>query len=130
MNEIHVSGIAKSIWTYDGNLYVRISVARDGGRPSRHPDAGGSYDYITVLFPGGAAQGLRVGKGQTITAHGWLQSRDVHEGLDDFLRRAQRHTNGSQSREERLATVETLLEAPLQVHRSVNEVVAERWRVA
>jgi hypothetical protein len=130
MNEIHVTGIAKSIWTYDGNLYVRISVARDGGRPNRAPSAGGSFDYITVLFPGGAQQGLRLRKGQTITAHGWLQSRDVHEGLDDFLRRAQRRTNGSSNPEQALAQVEEVLDEPLQVHRSVNEVVAERWSVS
>lgn len=129
MNEIHVRGIAKSIWTYDGNLYVRISVTRDGGRPSRAPSAGGNFDYVTVLFPGGAHQGLTVRKGQTVTAHGWLQSRDVHEGIDDFLRRAQRHANGN-NREQTITQVEEVLDESLQVHRSVNEVVAERWSVS
>ena len=119
MNEIHITGIAKHTWSYDGNLFVRVSVPRDGQRPSRSPDQGGSYDYLTVMMPGGASQGLRIERGQRITAHGWMQSRDIHESLADLHKRA----NGGD-----IPDVADL--NGLTVHRSVNEVVAERWVVS
>ena len=119
MNEIHISGVAKHSWQYDGNLFVRVSVARDGQRPSRSPEQGGSYDYVTVMMPGGATQGLRIERGQRLTAHGWVQSRDIHENLADLHRRAageeapgNGHLDG------------------LTIHRSVHEIVAERWSVS
>lgn len=121
MNEIHITGIAKHSWTYDGNLYVRLSVPRDVGRPTRSAEAGGNYDYVSVLIPGGASQGLAIERGWQLTVHGWLQSRDFHEGLTEFIERATRRCAETMSVPEELAS--------LSAHRSVNEVVAERWRV-
>ena len=114
MNEVHLSGQIKRIWTYSDNLYLRLSVRRDPGRPRRSPREGGAYDYVTVVFPDGKDQ-LHFSPGQTITVHGWLQSRDFDESLVDFLKRA-----GA-----------TLSDAPdeIIVHRTVTEIVAERWRV-
>lgn len=127
MNEVHISGTVKSSWRYDGNLYVRVSTPRDPGRPSRSPEAGGDYDYVTVVFSGGAEQGLQFQRGQQVAVHGWLQSRDVHESLDDFLRRAARsRSNGDAIQTPALAQQISTV----QVHRSVNEIVAERWRLA
>ncbi len=119
MNEIHIAGVVKYSWRYDGHLYLRVSVARDGQRPRRVPAQGGSYDYLTVVLPGGASQGLQVARGQRITAHGWLQSRDIHEALVEFVRRAL-------GRDAVLPALPPEL-AQLTVHRSINEVVAERW---
>lgn len=120
MNEVHLRGVVKTEpWRYDNNLYVRLSVRRDTQRPGRSPQAGGDFDYVTVLFPGGAAQGLELRRNQILAVHGWLQSRDVSESLSEFLRRAQ-PANGS--------AVE-VPDDPPSVHRSVVEVVADRWQI-
>ncbi len=116
MNEVHLSGQIKRIWTYSDNLYLRLSVRRDPGRPKRSPREGGAYDYVTVVFLDGKDQ-LHFTPGQQLTIHGWLQSRDFDESLADFLKRA-----GA-----------SLPDGPdadsIIVHRTVTEIVAERWRV-
>jgi len=115
MNEVHLSGQIKRIWTYSDNLYLRLSVRRDPGRPRRSPRAGGLFDYVTAVFPDARGQ-LHFQPGQIITLHGWLQSRDFDETLADFLKRAG-------------ATLPAALDAAPVVHRTVTEVVVERWKV-
>jgi len=114
MNEVHLTGQIKRIWTYSDNLYLRLSVRRDPGRPKRSPREGGAFDYVTAVFLDARDQ-LHFSPGQTLTIHGWLQSRDFDESLADFLKRA-----GA-----------SLPDAPegVIVHRTVTEIVAERWRV-
>ncbi len=114
MNEVHLSGQIKRIWTYSDNLYLRLSVRRDPGRPKRSPREGGAYDYVTVVFPDGKDQ-LHFTPGQRLTIHGWLQSRDFDESLADFLKRAGASLPG--------------IPDGIVVHRTVTEIVAERWRV-
>ena len=123
MNEVHVRGQIKTMpWRYDGNLYARISVRRDGDRPQRTRDNGGAFDYVTVMFPGGVAQGLEVRKDQVISVHGWLQSRDVHETLTDFLKRANAPTKG-------ITLKDAADQGEITVHRTITEIVADRWRI-
>ena len=117
MNEVHLHGQIKRVWTYDDNLYVRLSVRRDPGRPKRPPQDGGPYDYVTVMFPGGRHQ-LSFTPGQYLTVHGWIQSRDFDETLRDFLKRAE-NADGLELSPKQLREI--------FVHRSVNEVVVERW---
>jgi hypothetical protein len=120
MNEIHLQGQVKRVWTYDDNLYVRLSVRRSPGRPKRTPREGGPYDYVTIVFPDGKSQ-LSFEPGQYLTVHGWLQSRDFDESLRDFLKRAE------------MKDVKEAVDIPAGqqrntvLHRSVIEVVAERW---
>jgi len=119
MNEVHLFGQIKRIWTYNDNLYARLSVKRDADRPKRSPQEGGPYDYVTVLFPDGRNQ-FDFEPGAHLTVHGWIQSRDFDETLRDFLKRAE----GA----EELSLDPKQLRSIL-VHRSVIEVVAERWRI-
>lgn len=129
MNEVHLVGVAKSSWTYDGNLYVRISVARDAGRPGRPPTEGGNFDYITLVFPDGARQGIQIRQGQQVSAHGWLQSRDVHESLADFMRRAERNGESALAKAVGRALQDVSGWEDVQVHRAMTEVIVERWSV-
>ena len=122
MNEVHLFGQIKRVWTYDDNLYVRISIRRSPGRPRRTSKEGGPYDYVTVLFPDGKRQ-MSFEPGQYLTVHGWLQSRDFDESLRDFLKRAE------------MNNIEEAVDIPADqqrrtvLHRSVIEVVAERWEI-
>ncbi len=119
MNEVHLSGQIKRIWTYNDNLYVRLSIRRDPGRPKRTPQEGGQYDYVTVAFIDGKRQ-LRFEEGQFLTVHGWIQSRDFDETLGEFLKRAE-GADGLDIPKKQLRKI--------LVHRSVIEVIAERWTI-
>jgi hypothetical protein len=122
MNEVHLFGQIKRVWTYDDNLYARISVKRDPGRPKRSSQEGGPYDYVTVLFPDGKHR-LSFEPGQHLTVHGWLQSRDFDEPLRDFLKRAD------------TKNIKDAVDIPIEqqrntvLHRSIIEVVVERWTI-
>lgn len=119
MNEVHISGVVKRTWTYGNDLYARLSLRRDRGRPQRAAGAGGPFDYVTVLFTDGLRQGLQLPTDLPITVHGWVQSRDVDESLAQFLNRAGAPASG----------VDTHARAGIVAHRSVTEIVAERWDV-
>ncbi len=119
MNEVHLSGQIKRIWTYNDNLYVRLSIRRDPGRPKRTPQEGGQYDYVTVAFIDGKRQ-LHFEEGQFLTVHGWIQSRDFDETLAEFLKRAE-GADGLNISKKQLRKI--------LVHRSVIEVIAERWTI-
>ena len=123
MNEVHIQGQVKTApWSYSNNLYVRISLRRDNQRPLRGAGDGGNFDYVTVMIPGGAQQGIELRRGQTLSVHGWLQSRDVHESLSEFVNRA----NGTAK-----AVIDQLPARAdeVEVHRSIIEVVADRWSI-
>ena len=124
MNEVHLQGQIKRVWTYDDNLYLRISVRRSPGRPKRPPQDGGPYDYITVLFPDGK-QRLSFELGQYITVHGWLQSRDFNESLRDFLKRAEMKDVDV----DKAVSIPAEQQRKTLLHRSVSEVVVERWTI-
>ena len=119
MNEVHLSGQIKRVWTYDDNLYVRLSIRRDPGRPKRSPQEGGPYDYVTVAFIDGKRQ-FHFEEGQFLAVHGWIQSRDFDESLADFLKRAE-GADGLDIPQNQLRQI--------SVHRSVIEVIAERWTI-
>ena len=119
MNEVHLSGQIKRVWTYNDNLYVRLSIRRDPGRPKRSPQEGGPYDYVTVAFIDGKRQ-FHFEEGQFLTVHGWIQSRDFDESLADFLKRAE-GADGLDIPQNQLRQI--------SVHRSVIEVIAERWTI-
>jgi hypothetical protein len=118
MNEVHLTGQVKRTWTYSHNLYARLSIRRSGQRPRRSRAQGGDFDYVTVVFANGARQGLTLEPGQVLTVHGWLQSRDFDESLADFLKRADGEASLPDADAKRIS-----------VHRSITEVVAERWAI-
>ena len=123
MNEVHLTGRVKSTWAYSDNLYARLGVRRTLSRPQKNSD-GGPFDYITVVFFGGARKGMSLQAGQPVTVHGFVQSRDVQQSLGDFLRRSQRQ-NADQP--EIQADDQAMQQVAL--HRSITEVVAERWEI-
>ena len=123
MNEVHIRGQVKTApWSYSNNLYIRLSLRRDNQRPLRGAGDGGNFDYVTVMIPGGALQGIELRRGQTLSVHGWLQSRDVHESLSEFVNRA---TSTAKAVIEQLPARADEVE----VHRSIVEVVADRWSI-
>ena len=124
MNEVHLIGQIKRVWTYNDNLYVRLSVRRSPGRPKRSAQDGGPYDYITVVFIDGRNQ-YSFAPGQRLTVHGWIQSRDFDESLRDFLKRAEMKGVSAED----AVSIPDEQQRKTVLHRSVIEVVAERWTI-
>ena len=125
MNEIHLTGQVKSTWTYDGHLYVRVGVPRSPARPGKPAAQGGPLDYVSVVFFGGARQGMTLAAGQQLTVHGFLQSRDIRQQLADFLRRARQQDPGQPE-----AAVPAGIAGRVAMQRAITEVVAERWEIS
>jgi hypothetical protein len=125
MNEIHLTGQVKSTWTYDGHLYVRMGVPRSPTRPGKPAAQGGQVHYVSVVFVGGARQGMTLAAGQQLAVHGFLQSRDIRQPLADFLRRAREQDPGQPE-----AAVPAGIAGRVVMQRAITEVVAERWEIS
>ena len=121
MNQVHLQGRIINTWTWRDDLFARLSITRDSWRPAKGR-GNQQFDYVTVRFPGGVARGLSLGKGKTLTVHGWLQSRDYEETLEAWLKDAQK--NGAESlpdvSDEQLG---------LTAKRVTTEVIAEHWEI-
>ena len=116
INEVIIEGIAIKNWKYLDDLFVRLASYRDPDLPNRPYDAVRDLaDYINVRLPGQARSAMNFTRGMRVRVHGFLQSRDYAESLEDFLRRA-RPANAVQLNSTQ--TVTTM--------RSIHEIVAQR----
>lgn len=129
INEMVIEGIVvREPWKYMEDLFFRIVTYRDSDLPARkldpQRDAG---DYLNIRVPGGANGLMRIQRGMRLRVHGFLQSRDFLESLEDFTRKARRERSlenlsleirGCQARADQV-----------RVERSVNELIARRMIV-
>jgi hypothetical protein len=68
-------------WARNGTLYARVQIA--------DPENRDGFSFVTLVFPDGAARGLKLSKGQRVTVHrAQIKSRDIVESLDGVLGRA------------------------------------------
>ena len=89
INEVIIEGIAIKNWKYLDDLFVRLASYRDPDLPNRPYDAVRDLaDYVNVRLPGQARSAMNFTRGMRVRVHGFLQSRDYAESLEDFLRRA------------------------------------------
>jgi len=123
INEVILEGIVvRAPWKFMDDLFFRLVIYRDRDQPSKkldlERDAG---DYITVCVHGGANGLLHIRRGMRLRVHGFLQSRDYRENLEEFISRARKSANLAD------LTVETSLkQTQIAVDRSVVELVARR----
>ena len=84
-------------------------------------DAG---DYVNIRVNGGANGLIRIRKGMRLRVHGFLQSRDFRENLEEFLQKARRvkafedlslEIKGSEHKPDQV-----------QIDRNIVEIVAQR----
>jgi len=116
INEVIIEGIAIKNWKYLDDLFVRLASYRDPDLPSRPYDAVRDLaDYVNVRLPGQARSAMNFTRGMRVRVHGFLQSRDYAESLEDFLRRA-RPANAVQLNSTQTVTA----------MRSIHEIVAQR----
>jgi hypothetical protein len=90
INEAVLEGIVvREPWKYTDDLFFRLGVYRDSDLPSKKLDAEhDSGDYINVRVSGGANGLIQIHRGMRLRVHGFFQSRDFKESLEDFLEKA------------------------------------------
>jgi hypothetical protein len=93
INEVVLEGIVvRDPWKYMEDLFFRMVVYRDSDQPAKkldhQRDAG---DYVNIRLKGGANGLIQVRKGMRLRIHGFLQSRDYRESLEEFLQKARKN---------------------------------------
>ena len=92
INEVVLEGIVvRDPWKFMDDLFFRLVIYRDSDLPSKkldlERDAG---DYINVRVNGGANGLIHIRRGMRLRVHGFLQSRDYRESLEEFISKARK----------------------------------------
>jgi hypothetical protein len=92
INEATIEGIVvRDPWKFMDDLFFRLVIYRDSDLPSKkldlERDAG---DYINVRLNGGATGLIHIRRGMRLRVHGFLQSRDFRESLEEFIGKARK----------------------------------------
>ena len=95
INEVVLEGIVvREPWKFMEDLFFRVVVYRDSDQPSKkldlERDAG---DYINIRVSGGANGLIHIHRGIRLRVHGFLQSRDYRESLEEFISKARKSKN-------------------------------------
>jgi primosomal replication protein N len=126
INEVILEGIVvRDPWKYMDDLFFRIVIYRDSDQPAKkldqQRDAG---DYVNIRLRGGANGLIQVRKGMRLRIHGFLQSRDYRESLEEFVAKAKR--NRTFSGLEVALPEKTFKPNQVQIDRNMVEVVSKR----
>ena len=123
INEVILEGIVvREPWRFMDDLLFRIGVYRDSDQPAKTMDKErDAPDYINIRVDGGATGLLNIRRGMRLRIHGFLQSADFRESLEEFLEKANRYSGST-------VTVEVKDTKPNQVLtiRNTVEVVSRR----
>lgn len=126
INEVIVEGIVvRDPWKFMEDLFFRLVVYRDSDQPSKkldlERDAG---DYINVRVNGGANGLIHIRRGMRLRVHGFLQSRDYRESLEEFIGKARKSKPFGELAIEIKSN--DFKPGQVQIDRNVVEVVAKR----
>ena len=126
INEVILEGIVvRDPWKFTSDLYFRLGVYRDSDLPSKkldlERDAG---DYINIRVSGGANGLIHVRRGMRLRVHGFFQSRDYRENLEEFVGKAHKGAGLEDLSVEVKGTDLTLNQ--IQIDRNTVEIVARR----
>lgn len=126
INEVILEGIVvRDPWKYMDDLFFRLVSYRDADQPAKkldpERDAG---DYVNVRLNGAANGLIRIQRGMKLRVHGFLQSRDYRESLEEFTNKARKGPAGETLSV--LAQGSELRPGQIQIERNLVEVVARR----
>ena len=126
INEVAIEGIVvRDPWKFMDDLFFRLVVYRDSDLPAKkldlERDAG---DYINVRVNGGANGLIHIRRGMRLRVHGFLQSRDYRESLEEFINKARKSKNCADLAVEIKAS--ELKQNQILIDRNVVEAVARR----
>ena len=123
INEVILEGIVvREPWKYTDDLFFRLGVYRDSDIPAKKLDAErDSGDYVNVRVCGGANGLIQIHRGMRLRVHGFIQSRDFKESLEEFLEKAHKQSNN-----EFQVEATGLKPNQVQIDRNAIEIVARR----
>jgi hypothetical protein len=123
INEVILEGIVvREPWKYTDDLFFRLGVYRDSDMPAKKLDAErDSGDYVNVRVSGGANGLIQIHRGMRLRVHGFIQSRDFKESLEEFLEKAHKQSNN-----EFQVEAAGLKPYQVQIDRNAIEIVARR----
>jgi len=123
INEVILEGIVvREPWKYTDDLFFRLGVYRDSDMPAKKLDAErDSGDYVNVRVYGGANGLIQIHRGMRLRVHGFIQSRDFKESLEEFLEKAHKQSNN-----EFQVEATGLKPNQVQIDRNAVEIVARR----
>jgi len=123
INEVILEGIVvREPWKYTDDLFFRLGVYRDSDMPAKKLDAErDSGDYVNVRVYGGANGLIQIHRGMRLRVHGFIQSRDFKESLEEFLEKAHKQSNN-----EFQVEAAGLKPNQVQIDRNAIEIVARR----
>ena len=123
INEVILEGIVvREPWKYTDDLFFRLGVYRDSDMPAKKLDAErDSGDYVNVRVCGGANGLIQIHRGMRLRVHGFIQSRDFKESLEEFLEKAHKQSNN-----EFQVEAAGLKPNQVQIDRNAIEIVARR----
>lgn len=95
INDVVLEGIVvRDPWKFMDDLFFRLVIYRDSDLPAKkldlERDAG---DYINVRVNGGANGLIHIRRSMRLRVHGFLQSRDFRESLEEFINKARKSKN-------------------------------------
>ena len=95
INDVVLEGIVvREPWKFMDDLFFRLVIYRDSDLPAKkldlERDAG---DYINIRVNGGANGLIHIRRGMRLRVHGFLQSRDYRESLEEFISKARKSKN-------------------------------------
>lgn len=119
LNEVVFEGVvAGRTWVYNHNQYFRLACYRDAHRPPKpQTENRDTPDYLTAMLVSSGLQ-TDLQPGMKVRVHGYIQSRQYRESLDEWLNNA----NGPTS----AVTIGESLRNELNHNRVVTEIVIER----
>jgi hypothetical protein len=123
LNEIILEGIVvREPWKYTDDLLFRLGVYRDSDLPAKPYDQErDAADYINVRVDGGANGLINIRRGMKLRVHGFFQSRDFRESLEEFIEKARRNSNC-----ELQVEIKDLRPNQVFIERNAVEIVAKR----
>lgn len=92
INDVVLEGIVvREPWKFMDDLFFRLVIYRDSDLPAKKLDSErDAGDYINVRVNGGANGLIHIRRGMRLRVHGFLQSRDYQESLEDFISKARK----------------------------------------
>lgn len=123
LNEIILEGIVvREPWKYTDDLLFRLGVYRDSDLPAKPFDQErDAADYINVRVDGGANGLINIRRGMKLRVHGFFQSRDFRESLEEFIEKAKRNSTC-----ELQVEIKDLRPNQVFIERNAVEIVAKR----
>jgi hypothetical protein len=129
INDVILEGIVvREPWKYMEDLFFRVAVYRDSDMPARKLDnQRDASDYVNIRINGGANGLIHIRRGMQLRVHGFLQSRDFRENLEEFTKKARKLKNQAELAVE--VTGCDLKPEQILIDRNVVEIVAQRLLV-